>query len=280
MTVAYRQRLSTGLMLIVLVGATGCFQKTYKEEKETWGPRQWKQTQQENQQRLLPEEERKTKSDWNVFAMAGRGIGKGVAHVWNWATGNTAYNAAKSMLDPASPDRRREAVVYLSKRDYGRRDPYTDYYIEMVRSDSDYTVRAMAIRALNRARDKSATPVLIKALEDPQPLVRLEAAKALANIPDEAAVPALVRRLEGWVEMRGRERVEMQDSNDVRIACADALRNYRTLPAATALVRVLRDREFGVSWQSRQSLKLMTGQDYRYDQAAWLSYFSNQNPFG
>jgi hypothetical protein len=267
---------------VVLPGLTGCFQKNYPEEKEKWGPRQWKEVQYGNQQRLLPEEQRKREIGLNLLSSAGQSLGNGIMHLWNWATGNTAFNAAKNLLDPSAPDRRRQAVVYLSKREYGRRDPYTKYYAEMARTDPDYTVRAMAIRALNRARDKSTTEVFIKALDDQHALVRLEAAKALANLPDEAAIPALVRHLEGRVEIRVRERTEVQDETvDVRVACADALRNFRTVPAAQALVRVLRDKEFGVSWQSRQSLKLMTGRDYRYDPAAWLSHLSGApKPFG
>ena len=50
---------------------------------------------------------------------------------------------------------------------------------------------------------------------------------------------------------------------------------------ALALISVLRDREFGVSWQARWSLKLMTGKDYRYDQAAWLTFLGGtEKPFG
>jgi HEAT repeat protein len=166
-------------------------------------------------------------------------------------------------------------VVYLSKRDFGRKDPYVKYYAEMARSDEDHTVRAMAIRALNRVRDKEVTSLYIRALEDPHPLVRLEAAKALANIPDEVAVPALIKHLKGRVEVLTKGRLEVEDeTTDVRVACADALRNFRTSEVAQALVGVLRDRDFAVCWQSRVSLKLITGQDYRYDQAAWLDYLT------
>ena len=68
---------------------------------------------------------------------------------------------------------------------------------------------------------------------------------------------------------------------DVRVASADALRLYRTSEVAQALVRALRDRDFGVPWQARKSLQLMTGKDFRYDTAAWLTFLSGTNkPFG
>jgi hypothetical protein len=36
----------------------------------------------------------------------------------------------------------------------------------------------------------------------------------------------------------------------------------------------LQDPEFSVAWQARQSLEMLTAQDFRYDQKAWLSYLA------
>ena len=67
---------------------------------------------------------------------------------------------------------------------------------------------------------------------------------------------------------------------DVRIAAADALRNYRNLDSARTLVNLLNERDFGIAWQSHRSLVLLTRRDLRYDQAAWLQFLSsNANPF-
>ena len=240
---------------------TACLDVQDKEERERWGERDWRQAVQENEERLKSEDER----GGGGFASLGAGVGQ----LTDLITGNKPSNQARALLDPASADRRRDAIVYLADRGYGRGDPYTDYYQELARSDGDYLVRAMAIRALNRARDETATPVFIQALDDESPLVRLEAAKALANVPDEKAVAPLIKRLDN-----------ADESADVRIAAADALRNYRTPLVAQALVRVLRDRDFGVSWQARKGLKLMTGRDLRYDQGAWLTYLSEGSPLG
>lgn len=143
-------------------------------------------------------------------------------------------------------------------------------------------MRAAAVRALNRSRDRDAIPVYIRALEDKSELVRLEAAKALANIPDDRAIAPLMQHLEGRLEVRVGDRTEMQQENrDVRIACADALRNFRRLDVAQALIRVLQDQDFGVAWQARQSLNLITGRDFRYSQTAWLGYVTGPDkPFG
>jgi HEAT repeat protein len=252
------------IVLPLMFVNAACLNSQDPEESERWGDRQWRDAVRENEQRLKSEDER------GRGALSGvSGLTEGFGQLIDNLTGKKPMNAAKNLLDPADADRRREAIVYLADRPYGRQDPYTDYYEELARTDNDYLVRAMAVRALNRARDEAATPVFIAALEDQHPLVRLEAAKALANVPDEKAVAPLIKRLDN-----------PEETPDVRIAAADALRNYRTAPAAQALVRVLRDRDFAVSWQARRGLKLMTGRDYRYDQGAWLTYLSEGAPFG
>jgi HEAT repeat protein len=87
-------------------------------------------------------------------------------------------------------------------------------------------------------------------------------------VPVEKAVSKLVLHL------------QRDESKDVRIACADALRNTKTQEVARALIGVLNDRDFGVAWQARQSLRLMTGHDYRYDDNAWVQYLAaEKNPF-
>lgn len=272
-------------LLLITASLIGCANKVDKDEREVWNENVWKEEVQANEIRMLPEEQRPTRAGMFSFMQkAADAVGQAIANLYNFITGKTPFNAALAMIDPASPDRRRQGVVYLSKRDYGRQQPYTNYYLEMASTDPDHTVRAMSIRALNRARDKRVTEVCIKALEDPHYLVRLEAAKALANMPDPAAVPALIQHLGGTFRMRleKENRFEVQEEHpDVRIACADALRNHKTLQSAQALVATLRDRSFGISWQARRSLRLMTGKDYRYDTAAWLEYLSGTaNPFG
>ena len=140
----------------------------------------------------------------------------------------------------------------------------------MLQTDPDPGVRSMLIRALNRARDKRAVPFFISALDDKDENIRLEGAKGLANNPDPRAAAPLLRHLN-----------DPEENVDVRVASADALRMYRTSEVAQALVRALRDRNFGVGWQARRSLQLMTGKDFRYDTAAWLAYLGGTNkPFG
>jgi hypothetical protein len=268
------RRRRTSLLILVGVAplmflSVACLNPQEPEERERWGDREWRQAVRANEERLKPEEQRSGGGVFSGIGSAWSGLTGGIGQLIDYVKGERPINYAKQLLDPANGDNRREAIVYLSDHDYGRRDPYTNYYEELARTDNDYLVRSMAVRALNRARDKEAVPALVAALDDAHPVVRLEAAKALANVPDDRAVAPLIKRLD-----------DPEESVDVRIAAADALRNFRSPLAAQALVRVLRDRDFAVAWQSRNSLKLMTGRDYRYDQAAWLTYLSEGSPFG
>jgi hypothetical protein len=181
----------------------------------------------------------------------------------NTVEGETPKKWVRQMEDPDFADERRAGITKLVKQDYARRPPYTTRYRQIAELDSDYTVRAAAIRALNISRDASATPTFIRGLNDKSDLVRLEAAKALANIPDPNAAADLTRVLQNPAE-----------NKDVRIAAADALRHYADITVARTLAGTLGAREFGIAWQARRSLRTMTRQDFHYDEAAWLQYLT------
>ena len=189
----------------------------------------------------------------------------------------TLADAVRLMDDANSADARREGVADLSTRfAVGRVPPYAGpggRYQRLAKSDPDYTVRAMAVRALNVCRDASATPIFVAALDDDAEPVRLEGAKALANVPDPAAIPGLLRLVRGTHEtvVDGHPALVPED-RDVRIAAADALRHYPTPDVERSLVGFLNENEFAVAWQARQSLVVLTGQDLQYDEAAWLQY--------
>jgi hypothetical protein len=190
--------------------------------------------------------------------------------------------AAAKMDDPLFPDKRRQGVNEVVVRSVGRRPPYTTKYIQLAQNDPDYTVRAIAIRALNRSRDASADPVFVRALSDDQPLVRLEAAKALNRLPDPTAVPLLIVHLQptydtGNFDDRGTP-IQQDEIQDVRIASAEALAHYKALNVARALVDMLDSRDFGIASEAHNSLRMITGQDFAYDQGAWLNYLTNHAP--
>jgi hypothetical protein len=67
----------------------------------------------------------------------------------------------------------------------------------------------------------------------------------------------------------------------VRIAAAEALRHYRTVGVVRVLAGTLGGKDFGVAWQSRWSLRILTGRDFRYNEREWLEYLTGPGkPFG
>lgn len=191
-------------------------------------------------------------------------------HILQAIRGDTPIKYATEMEDAHSPDTRRIGILRLASFRFARTNPIYAKRWDQIATDpaADPTVRAAAIRAMNHARDRRHTQTFVDGLGDADPAVRLEAAKALANVPNDAAVPKLIDRL------------QHDDNQDVRIACADALRLYKTPEVARALVGVLPERQFGVAYRARESLILMTGHNFRWDEAAWLDYFAKaQKPF-
>lgn len=185
-------------------------------------------------------------------------------------TGNTPGRNARLMEDLDNPDNRRAGIAGLVSHDFAQKEPYLTRYQQIAKSDPDPLVRAMAVRALNVADDASATDVYIAALRDQSDRVRLEGAKALAQMPDAKAVEALLGIL-------GR----IDEDKDVRIAAASALKHYPRTDVGRALAATLAERDFGLAWQARRSLRRLTSQDFKYDQAAWLGYISGPaKPFG
>jgi hypothetical protein len=186
------------------------------------------------------------------------------------ASGDTPRKAVNLMMDKKSADNRREGIDRLLEYPYTRRPPYTGAYEALARADDDPTVRAAALRACSRSRDRKAVPLFIKSLSDRDDMVRLEAVKGLANVPDPAAVAPLLTL------------VNNPDANrDVRIAAVDALRYYRTLEVARALSSLLSDGDFSVAWQARRSLVYLTHRDFGYEEGAWLGYLAGpEKPLG
>jgi hypothetical protein len=191
-------------------------------------------------------------------------------HALDLVTGKTPIADVKKMEDKDNPDARRQGITALASKSWGQVEPYTKRYRQIAQSDADPTVRAAAVRALNASRDRAAVPVFIAALLDNSPAVRLQAAKALSNVPDPSAADGLSRTVGNQTEQK-----------DVRIAAAEALRHYRTIGVARVLAGTLAGKDFGVAWQSRWSLRILTGKDYKYDERAWLEYFTGPGkPFG
>ncbi len=67
--------------------------------------------------------------------------------------------------------------------------------VRVLRTGRDFRARARAALALGSSNDRSVTPELIQALNDPSPAVRAAAATALGRLQDPRALPPLRARL-------------------------------------------------------------------------------------
>ncbi|HEY1923403.1 MAG TPA: HEAT repeat domain-containing protein [Tepidisphaeraceae bacterium] len=222
----------------------------------------------ENQQRLAGEDHRVEPLYKSPFVALGIGLNAvfiaPIGNFFIYISHDNASYAANKMADTTSADKRVEGTLRLVDFQFARRGIYLKGYAYLARDTEDFTVRAAGLRALNRCRAEGYTWLFLQALNDDQPLVRLEAADALGNIPDPTAVQLLEIHMG-----------DAEPDSDVRIASTEALRNFPTNEVKRALIDELEDHDFGVAWQSRQSLELMTGQDFRYDAKAWLNYLAS-----
>src|SRR5882672_7545877 len=160
------------LPLLLICG--GCFAAIDDEDYKPLTKDKWREMIKDDQNRLKPEEERPVQGLDNPVRIFIGVIAEGISWVHDLATGHTFLVEAKKLFE-SNPDHRRSGIVYLSDRSPGRRDPYAKQYEIMARTDNDPSVRSMALRALNRARDKRAIPVFVAALEEKNESVRLEA---------------------------------------------------------------------------------------------------------
>jgi len=154
-------------------------------------------------------------------------------------------------IDPADPDRQREAIASLSSHSWGLEEPYLKAY-SLLAGEADPGVRVAAINALGRAEAEQAkkyAPQVLKGLDDPVPAVRIEAAGALGKMNVDAAAEPL----------SGRARRDTDPA--VRVASVRALTGYRTRPVLNVLLRCLDDPEFSVRFAARGALNEMTGLD-------------------
>lgn len=212
-----------------------------------------------------------------LASAAARGWGGFSYLLWDLPTQLVAFSlgdrparAVRMMEDRKSADVRRRGMNGLVRWDFAQRDPYTRRYRQIAEAETDAMARAVALRAANRSRDDHARSLFIKALSDSSPLVRLEAAKGLISLPAPEAVAPLIAAVNNPAEEK-----------DVRIAAAEALKHYQQLDVARALAARLNERDFGVAWQSRRSLRRLTGRDHGYDESAWLEYLTGPDkPFG
>ena len=169
-------------------------------------------------------------------------------------------------LDVDDADQRREGIARLSSKKWGLREPYLEYYALLLNKDADALVRCAAVSALGRAGDRKYLKNIAAVMSDKSSAVRWDAAVALDNVTGDAAVEPL------------RRAAIHDDSMDVRMCSARALRHYDRPEVIRTLVACLSDPAFGVRYQARASLVQITGRDMGSEPHSWAGAAEGKLP--
>ncbi len=172
-------------------------------------------------------------------------------------------------LDDTNADRRYQGTLLLANAPFAGEDLYLELFEENLQDD-DPAVRSAAARGLAHHGGPGQVPQILVALRDEDELVRIEAARALQRIHSTNAVEALIARLNASIE----------ESKDVRAACAHALGQYPQPRVLAALAASLRDQSLSVNMSALEAMRYLTGQDFGLDQRAWLEFIDEaEDPF-
>ena len=182
-------------------------------------------------------------------------------------SGPSASQLVDMAFDPDDADRRRQGVVGLSEQEWAHDKPSIMKGIALILdTDPEESVRCVAARALGKAGDPNYVAALTTALRDISPMVRCDAATALDNVIDPSAEAPLC------------DRADRDDSADVRIACARALRNYRTKECVKSLVNSMDDENLGVRYMAHSSLVEIFARDMGPESHHWQGVIDKEIP--
>ena len=190
-------------------------------------------------------------------AACGGGCKNGNSFTWKRPFGPSPDELVAMAFDTKDPDKRRQGIVALSKKKWGLREPHLKGYARILRNDHDATVRSAAVRALGKAGDVRYLDEVIRTLDDESATVRWDAALALAGVRGPSAEEPLIRGA-------------LKDSSaDVRAACAQTLRHYRSREVVQTLVRCLDDKSVTVQFSAHASLVKLVGIDMGMRSRDW-----------
>jgi len=164
--------------------------------------------------------------------------------------------ALAKQLGDDDPDLRREAIEKLSRKKWGRREPYLKLYAAFTLDESP-TVRSAAVRALGRSGETKYAKDVALVLKDRESTVRWDAAVALDSLADDSVIEPLSRS------------AAADPATEVRVAAVAALRHYRRPDVLETLLERLSDPEFAVRFQAGETLEHLTGEECSTDRAAW-----------
>jgi hypothetical protein len=174
----------------------------------------------------------------------------------------TPGEAARMMVDPNDPDRRRVGTTLIANSDIGGFDPYVRLYRDRIENEPDVYTRAVSVRALARWGKVDDAVLIASMLRSDERQIRIEAARGLQRLHNPEIIDEMLRSLAD----------ENQDVV-VRAALARGLGQYPEDRAFQGLVAALDAPELSVNLQALESLRLITGEDKGLDPIEWLAWY-------
>lgn len=169
--------------------------------------------------------------------------------------------AAAMAVNEYSPDDRQSGILLLSNAPWGGSEVYVRMY-RLALDDEDAAVRTAAVRALGLHGSPEDAVRISEQLSDPDRLVRWEAARTLQRLHNSAVVAELIRSVDGRNE----------EEHQVRAAAATALGQYAEQRVLDALILALDDPDLTVNAAARDSLGVLTGEDFGYEPRPWVEF--------
>lgn len=180
-------------------------------------------------------------------------------------------DAAANLFNVTSPDERRDAIAYLETKKWGHEPPYMRAY-EILTTDPHPMVRAQAMRALGTSYQAPSGTYLAKGMSDEDVQVRRDAACGLISTWNEEALKSLILHTHPRRDALATP-PDGEDDEQVRIFAVQALCHSHAPDAFRALIDALNDRDVAVVRYAHSSLVAATGQDFSYDNKAWLTWY-------
>lgn len=190
-------------------------------------------------------------------------------------------------LEAENPDRRREAIVRLSKTRHVNRDTVLRGFALIAETDPSSSVRCAAIRGLGKSCSPQAIEPLLRVLAAdgerdpgvvaPEALVRWDAVTVSVDL---IKVGVDVGEHRDAVRTAAVRLLETDPSRDVRISAAELLGFFSDAGALDALIGGLKQRDFGVVCECERSLMRITGRTHDHDPVAWADWLHRtDDPF-
>lgn len=177
--------------------------------------------------------------------------------------------AAAMAVNEFSADDRQLGILLLANAPWGGAEVYVRLY-RLGLDDEDGAVRTAAVRAIGLHGSPDDAERIGELLEDPDRLVRWEASRSLQRLHNPAVIATLI--------------TTSSDLNEpevpVRAGAATALGQYAEPRVLDALILALDDPDLTVNAAARDSLTVLTGEDFGYEPRPWVDFVrASDDPF-